>query len=520
MRYALVSDIHANIQAWKVVYEDIRSNNVDRIICLGDAVGYGPNPRETLRELRGKVDAFVLGNHDAALCGKLDESLFNDDARLLLDWTKKQLTPEDLTFLGSFPLTLIGDGFLCAHGEFTEPGNFDYVTTAEEALPSWKANDSTLLIVGHTHKPALYVMGASGTPRTVEPQDFVVDPGKRYFVNIGSVGQPRGGDTRSCYCIYDSELRALYWRRTNFDVDAYRKSLKATGLTLDPSYYLPEPKSTDTATQKRRIVFTPPKSPDKAAHDVVAVQDLKTIPRRKQTMPPQIISALTLILVVAAVFTWKRIHPALDLDGAGVKVLAPGDKNALSIPKGIVEAGDPIAGWSLHLDDRYKQRAGVNLDPFGQPFCYMASKSAKMSAQITSPWISAKPGQNWELDISFQKKKDFSGHAAVSVVLAKQGKTGPEVIQQLFSQEPPATVPGDWARIRERFSIPGSGALIQLHVQGKFSGTILFKQASLKPTNEAPAPKPAATETPAPTTTPETAEKTDAGNDPWKTKVK
>ena len=106
MRYAIISDLHANMQAWKVVYEDIQNNNVDRIICLGDIVGYGPNPAQLLREVRNNVDAVILGNHDAALCGKLDATLFNEDAQRLLEWTRKQVSADDLKFISSLPLTL------------------------------------------------------------------------------------------------------------------------------------------------------------------------------------------------------------------------------------------------------------------------------------------------------------------------------------------------------------------------------------------------------------------------------
>ena len=546
MRYALVSDVHANLQAWKVVLEDIRSNTVDRIICLGDIIGYGPNPAEILKELRNSVDAFVLGNHDAAVCNKLDASLFNDDARTLIEWTRKQLTEDDIKFMGTFPLTLIGDGFLCAHGSFTEPGNFDYIGEAEEALPSWKSTEANLLIVGHTHEPALFVLGSSGVPRTVEPQDFAVDAGKRYLVNIGSVGQPRGSDNRACYCIYDTETKSIYWRRVAFDVEAYRKALKATGLKLDPSYFmLPEPKSASGTPTKRRIVFTPPKSPDKAAHNVVAVQDLKSIPPRKKKIPLNVISTAVVIVLIAGIMIWKRTHPALECNGT---VKAPIAKTLAPLAKEAIEPGNEIPGWITHVDNRYHQRIGVNQDTFGMPFCYLTSKNGKERAQLSSRWISVKPGQTWDIDASFQIKKDLAGSVHLAIALAKDLNGKSTEVADFFVRSPELSSPGGWTRIHEPVTIPAGGSRLQLRVLGTFTGTVLVRQMNMKLLSEgvAPAPveevapaapavapqpaveatapaaqaQPAAVEKPAAEAVAPAAPATPAADDPWHQKAK
>jgi len=121
MRFAIVSDIHANMPAWKAVLTDIASNRVDRILCLGDAVGYGPQPLEVLSSLHQHVDAFCMGNHDAAACGKFATERFTPLAAQLIAWTQKKLNRRALDFLGGFPLTLSGDGFRCAHADFSAP---------------------------------------------------------------------------------------------------------------------------------------------------------------------------------------------------------------------------------------------------------------------------------------------------------------------------------------------------------------------------------------------------------------
>ncbi|MEI6563041.1 MAG: metallophosphoesterase family protein [bacterium] len=509
MRYALVSDIHANIQAWKMVYEDIQKNSVDRIICLGDVIGYGPNPAELLWSLKNKVDAFVLGNHDAALCGKLDDSLFNDDARRLLAWTRKQLNEDDLKFIRTFPLTLIGDGFRCSHSEFSEPASFDYVLEAAEALPSWKATDSDLLIVGHTHERAIFVLGNSGIPRVVEPQDFTVDAGKRYFVNVGSVGQPRGKDHRASYCIYDTETRSIYWRRVMFDVEAYRKALKATGLTLDPSYYLPDEPTAKVgeAPAKRRIVFTPPKSPDKAAHDVVAVQDLKSVPPRKKKMPYNLISIVLIAVLLAGAIIWRTIPHATDINAASALPLPASERNVLTVPDQVLDPGQPIAGWDIHLEDKYRQRVGVNLDPFKQPFPYLVSKNKNKEILLSSSWIAVQPRQTWRVDASFQKKSDFSGAVALEIILQD---TKHQIVSNFFIREPGAPLETGLSKIQEKIIIPEGGTMIRAQVRGKFEGNILVRhlQLNLPPTAGTTPVTPTSTGTPA------------ASDDKWTQKVK
>lgn len=502
-----------------MVYSDIQANNVDRIISLGDVVGYGPNPREIIKELNTKVDAYVLGNHDAVVCGKIDDSLFNDDARLVLDWTRKQLSDEDRQFLGTFPLTLVGDGFRCAHGEFTDPASFDYVLDAESALPSWKAAAENLLIVGHTHEPALYVLGSSGTPRSVEPQDFVVDPGKRYFVNIGSVGQPRGTDLRSCYCIYDSETKSLYWRRVGFDLDAYRKSLKATGLNLDASYYLkPEPGGTPAAPAKRRIVFTPPKSRDKAAHDVVSEKDIKVLPRRPQKMPMNLKIILAVIVLMIGLFIWRAMPHAVDIDGAGNKPVPYARGNLLEFPVSVIEPGNTIPGWNIHLEDKLRQGVGLNLNSFNIPFLYIRSKKAGQALEMVSSRITAEPGQTWTLESDAQKYKDFAGQVTVSLVLAPAGGSSQKVI---FTRDFGAALLSGLSKIQGQVTIPESGGTIQLCIQGKFAGTILFPLLSLKaspPQGVAPQAPPAPGSPQATGGKPEEASvpaQPDQGNDPW-----
>ena len=264
MRLAVVSDLHANYQAWNAVLVDIRSIGVDRIVCLGDIVGYGPHPAEVLLSAYENIDYFVLGNHDAVIGGRMNPDRFNPAAREAIRWTQRQLAPDAMTFLRSIPLVLDGGRFRCAHGDFSQPAAFHYVIEPTDAWPSWTCVDHDLLLVGHTHWPRIFLLGPSGTPHVVDPQDFEMEPGKRYLVNVGSVGQPRDGDIRSSYVVLDTESASVCWRRIPFDVDAYRADFERTGLPHDVAGFLRHDPRRGLTPLRDQLCFSPARTPAEA----------------------------------------------------------------------------------------------------------------------------------------------------------------------------------------------------------------------------------------------------------------
>jgi diadenosine tetraphosphatase ApaH/serine/threonine PP2A family protein phosphatase len=171
-------------------------------------------------------------------CGKLDLEHWNPQARDIIEWTRAQLPAEALARFEALSLSLTDGRFRCTHAEFSKPGCFYYISTPEHALRSWNAVPEQLLMVGHSHRPALYVLGASGRPHPVAPQPFVLEDGKRYLVNVGSVGCPRDGDVKASYCIYDTDDLSVEWRRVPFDLAAYRDALRAAGIPEEPSEFL------------------------------------------------------------------------------------------------------------------------------------------------------------------------------------------------------------------------------------------------------------------------------------------
>lgn len=220
MRYAVISDVHANIEALDRVLADARSCGALRVVCLGDVVGYGPCPSETLARIRASCCSVVAGNHDDAVCGRRDASAFIELAGEAASRHRDALSQEDRRYLASLPYESRFDGALAVHGDASDPSAFNYVEDEESAAVCFAAAREQIVFVGHTHVPAMFLTGASGRVYRVEPQDFVLEDGKRYIVNPGSVGYPRenGGRCMSSYVIYDTDERSVRFRRLPFSV--------------------------------------------------------------------------------------------------------------------------------------------------------------------------------------------------------------------------------------------------------------------------------------------------------------
>ena len=222
MRYAIISDIHANEQALKAVLADASSKGVDRIVCLGDIVGYGPLPAETLRTTRAACHIAVAGNHDDAVSGRSSADGFIGLAKDAVSRHRDALTPDDIAWLKNLPYVYEGDGFIACHGDFTDPANFLYLESEEDAKANFETIGARIAFVGHTHTPGIFLTGRSGNVYKIQPQDFTIEDDKRYIVNPGSVGYPRekDGQCLSSYVIYDSEERSVSFRFLPFAVSS------------------------------------------------------------------------------------------------------------------------------------------------------------------------------------------------------------------------------------------------------------------------------------------------------------
>ena len=242
MRYAIISDIHANEAALRAVLTDAADAHAEKIVCLGDVLGYGPEPVQTLELIYRRAHVCLAGNHDDAVSGRFGTDEFTPFAAAAVKRHRAALSGEAIDWLRRLPHVCEfpssnenpdGD-FACAHGDFSDPKNFNYVLEPEEAMPSWLERTEQLLFVGHSHKPGIFVLGESGIPHALEPSDFVLEPGKRYLVNVGSVGYPRNGVCRSFYCIYDDLSHAVFFRSLPFDLETYREKMHGQGLDEAP----------------------------------------------------------------------------------------------------------------------------------------------------------------------------------------------------------------------------------------------------------------------------------------------
>lgn len=220
MIYAIISDVHANAEALSAVLEDAARQGAEKVISLGDTVGYGPMPAATVKLVREHCEVVLAGNHDDAVCGRTGAEGFIDLAGEAVVRHREELPAADLKWLKSLPYVYEGDGFVAAHGDFVEPEKFFYVDDEADARANFDRTDNQLMFVGHTHVPKLCLTGASGAVYVTEAQDFTLEEGKRYIVNPGSVGYPRerGGKCFSSYVLYDSLENTIVFRYLPFSV--------------------------------------------------------------------------------------------------------------------------------------------------------------------------------------------------------------------------------------------------------------------------------------------------------------
>lgn len=223
MRHLVISDIHANLTAFEVVLQDAGElhRDFDFVWCLGDLVGYGPDPNECCELLRQFPNACLAGNHDWAALGRLDLRTFNAEARKAVGWTRDALSRENREYLESLPTTLILGDYTLAHGSPREPV-WEYILDVYVAAANFSHFDTPYCLVGHTHTPITYQRADDDeiTPiRPVYGEPIHLDNGHRQIINPGSIGQPRDNDPRAAYAILDVENHVWEYRRVAYPIE-------------------------------------------------------------------------------------------------------------------------------------------------------------------------------------------------------------------------------------------------------------------------------------------------------------
>jgi predicted phosphodiesterase len=228
MKYAIIADIHANLEAFQVVLEDAEKNNCTHYACLGDVVGYNANPKECLDKVRDMKMPCVKGNHDEYCSGENDLEGFNPHATAAIHWTRDQLTDEDRGWLRDLRYFRLVANFSIVHATLDGPERWGYVFNKLEASASFTYQNTSVCFFGHTHVPVAFVRDSAVRGGTYSK--FRVEPGKKYFVNVGSVGQSRDGVPKATYVIYDMDLGTIELRRLDYDMETTMKKIRAAGL--------------------------------------------------------------------------------------------------------------------------------------------------------------------------------------------------------------------------------------------------------------------------------------------------
>lgn len=236
MRYLLLSDIHSNLEALEAGLELARGR-YEQAVCLGDLVGYGPDPNAVIERTRTLAQVMIRGNHDRACAGLDDASAFNPLARWATRWTREALSPENFGFLRSLPSgPVMIDQFQLVHGSPLDED--EYLVGPRDALPLLRLQEMQTICFGHTHFQGGFMLSSWGDFQTIHVPWTETSPSwtlqleaeGRYLINPGSLGQPRDGDWRAAFAIFDSEQRNVEYYRTPYDLPKTQQKMREAGL--------------------------------------------------------------------------------------------------------------------------------------------------------------------------------------------------------------------------------------------------------------------------------------------------
>jgi diadenosine tetraphosphatase ApaH/serine/threonine PP2A family protein phosphatase len=231
MRIGIFSDTHANIEALEAVVAAYREERIDKYVCLGDTVGYGASPNECCDTIRELAAFTILGNHDAAVAGRMDYSYYYDAARHALDLHARLLRGDNMEWLKGLPYEVREDDLRFCHGSPLNLEEFEYIFSLEQAARCMEIWDElgSVTFIGHSHLCKAFALTRSDVFEVVATE-FEIRPDHRYIVSVGSVGQPRDYDPRASYTIYDTESRTFSFKRVAYDVDSAAQKIFESDL--------------------------------------------------------------------------------------------------------------------------------------------------------------------------------------------------------------------------------------------------------------------------------------------------
>lgn len=218
MRMALISDIHANLEALDAVLDHIDKQSIDAIHCLGDVIGYGPDPTACVELVSDRCKLKLLGNHEYVALGLIDNDNMNPIAKTSAEWTQKQLSDREISMLADYDMEDRIADIQFVHASPFEPDKWHYLLNMHEAKQAFEYVDKPVCFFGHTHLPMVFAEESDGTVRQRTGMNFKLAEGTKYLVNVGSVGQPRDDDPRAAYGIFDTSTSTVEFHRVEYDI--------------------------------------------------------------------------------------------------------------------------------------------------------------------------------------------------------------------------------------------------------------------------------------------------------------
>jgi predicted phosphodiesterase len=228
MPVAIISDIHGNLEALEETLDYIKERGIDTIYCLGDIVGYGPNPNECIDLITENCSEVVIGNHDHAVLGLTSTEYFNDFAKISTHWTTNNLTEDKKQYLNSLDFTFKTEKFFAVHATPSIPTMWHYILSEVDAQNEFKYFTEQICFIGHSHFPIIF-NNQAGFTRALNVK---LESEEQYIVNVGSVGQPRDGNPKACFCVYDQETNEIEFVRLSYEVDKTREKIIKAGLPV------------------------------------------------------------------------------------------------------------------------------------------------------------------------------------------------------------------------------------------------------------------------------------------------
>ena len=226
MKIAILGDIHANLEAFETVLSEIDKNSPEKIFCVGAVIGYGSDPGPCLNLIKERDIPFVIGNWEFAINDADAPEMFNPFAQASIYWTRGALSFEEKEYLSTIPKGIQEAGFEIAHAR---PGDcISYILNPDDAKETFKLTSSPVIFVGHTHISMSFL--EEEPIKYVEESDFSIPENTRAIINVGSVGQPRDGDSRASYCLYDTESRNVRIIRCEYDVQKAAQKIEKAGI--------------------------------------------------------------------------------------------------------------------------------------------------------------------------------------------------------------------------------------------------------------------------------------------------